>query len=89
MSVNPRCVKGGSVSSQMCRQKAGKGPTVPNPWALPAFHSRLAEEDTPKGECRGPLGAAVCSREPGIEFPATSRLPRVVISDIAKGRDEL
>lgn len=55
MSVNPRCVKGGSVSSQMCRQKTEKGPRVTNPWVLPAFHSLgpplpLVGEDTPKGE---------------------------------------
>ncbi|NXO42783.1 IQCH protein, partial [Locustella ochotensis] len=41
-------------SAPMCSQKTGKGPTVTNPWALPAFHSPssplpLVEEDTPKG----------------------------------------
>ncbi|NXY59596.1 IQCH protein, partial [Callaeas wilsoni] len=41
-------------SAPMCSEKTGKGPTVPNPWALPAFHSLAAplpllEEDTPKG----------------------------------------
>ncbi|NXL71060.1 IQCH protein, partial [Leptocoma aspasia] len=41
-------------SAPVCRQKTGKGPTVTNPWALPAFHSLasplpLVEEDTPKG----------------------------------------
>lgn len=91
-SVNPRfpC----SVSSQVCSLKTGEGPTATNPWALPVFHSLgsplpLAEEDTPKGESQGPPGAAVCSRYLGIEFPATSRLPRIVISNLAKGRDEV
>ncbi|RMB94214.1 hypothetical protein DUI87_29020 [Hirundo rustica rustica] len=42
-------------SAPMCSQKTGKGPTVTNPWALPAFHSLasplpLVEDDTPKGE---------------------------------------
>ncbi|XP_039933029.1 IQ domain-containing protein H isoform X2 [Hirundo rustica] len=41
-------------SAPMCSQKTGKGPTVTNPWALPAFHSLasplpLVEDDTPKG----------------------------------------
>ncbi|KAM4893076.1 IQ domain-containing protein H [Sylvia borin] len=41
-------------SAPMCRQKTGKGPSVTQPWALPAFHSLgppfpLVEEDTPKG----------------------------------------
>ncbi|NXC04438.1 IQCH protein, partial [Orthonyx spaldingii] len=41
-------------SAPMRSQKAGKGHTVPNPWALPAFHSLdsalpLVEEDTAKG----------------------------------------
>ncbi|NWV78759.1 IQCH protein, partial [Dasyornis broadbenti] len=41
-------------SAPMCRQKAGKGHTAPNPWALPAFRSLdsalpLVEGDTPKG----------------------------------------
>ncbi|NWU43804.1 IQCH protein, partial [Hylia prasina] len=35
-------------SAPVCSQKTGKGPTVTNPWALPAFRS-LAGEDTPKG----------------------------------------
>ncbi|NWX32004.1 IQCH protein, partial [Notiomystis cincta] len=41
-------------SAPMCTQKTGKGPTVTNPWALPAFHSLasplpLVEADPPKG----------------------------------------
>ncbi|NXA88098.1 IQCH protein, partial [Melanocharis versteri] len=41
-------------SAPMCSQKTGKGPTVTNAWALPAFHSLgpalpLVEEFTPKG----------------------------------------
>ncbi|NWV41722.1 IQCH protein, partial [Grantiella picta] len=41
-------------SAPMCSQKTGRGHTVPNPWALPAFHSLdsaspLGEGDTPKG----------------------------------------
>ncbi|NXI15840.1 IQCH protein, partial [Irena cyanogastra] len=41
-------------SAPVCSQKTEKGPTVTNPWALPAFHSLgsplpLVEEDTPKG----------------------------------------
>ncbi|NXP35242.1 IQCH protein, partial [Leiothrix lutea] len=41
-------------SAPMCSQKRGKGPTVTNPWALPAFHPLapplpLVGEDTPKG----------------------------------------
>ncbi|NWV15086.1 IQCH protein, partial [Ptilonorhynchus violaceus] len=41
-------------SAPMCYQKTGRGPTVPSPWGLPAFHCLgsplpLVEEDTPKG----------------------------------------
>ncbi|NXR59721.1 IQCH protein, partial [Rhadina sibilatrix] len=67
-------------SAPMCSQKTGEGPTVTNPWALPAFHSLasplpLVEGDTPKGALSLP-GQRLILAAAKRTLPAPPLVPR-------------